>query len=535
MQKNNWRNAIWSTLDREWNLIIIGGGITGAGIFHEAVRSGLRALLVEAHDFGSGTSSRSSKLVHGGLRYLKNGQFLLTYESIRERELLLGEARGLVNPLSFLLATYKYNKPPSWIFGLGLIIYDLLAMKWGHRHYDAIDITDLCPLLNQNNLTGGYRYFDAQTDDARLVFRLIQETTDEGGTAINYAPVIAILTQGSKKVCGVVIRDDSSLDHACRTIEIKATVVINATGAWSDDIRNLNPLANQAITDKNLRKLRGSHIVLPFSRLPLTRAVSFMHPKDHRFIFAIPWEGVTLVGTTDVDHKKEMQTEIAISNDEYEYLLEGIQDIFPFGNISEDDIQSTFSGVRPVIGTGKVDPSRESREHRIILEKGLLTITGGKLTTFRRMARDTLRAIANYFPRMVENPQRKTILSEFSKDDSIPPYIDKNIKLRLFGRYGKHVINFIDSINPDELDKDSTYPSLIPEIRWAAKNEGVIHLDDLLLRRVRVGITDFLHGLKHINQIQKITKEELNWDDIHWQQELSTYKKLIKTYYNIKQ
>src|SRR5512134_1381266 len=186
MWTQGWRERLWSELDRSWDLIVIGGGITGAGILREAVRAGLRALLVEGHDFASGTSSRSSKLVHGGFRYLKNGQIKLTLESVRERERLLKEGRGLVNPLGFLLANYHGDAIPGWVFGAGLVFYDLLAFQWGHRRYDAYDMHDLCPPLAQEGLTGGYRYFDAQTDDARLVLRLIQESVGGGGAALNY-------------------------------------------------------------------------------------------------------------------------------------------------------------------------------------------------------------------------------------------------------------------------------------------------------------------------------------------------------------
>ena len=169
MWTSGWRERVWSSLDQPWDLIVIGGGITGAGILREAARIGLRALLVEAHDFASGTSSRSSKLVHGGFRYLQNAQIRLVRQSVRERERLLKEARGLVNPLGFLLVNYSGDSIPDWVFGAGLAVYDLLALKWGHCHYDAYDIREFYHSLREEGLLGGYRYFDAQTDDARLV------------------------------------------------------------------------------------------------------------------------------------------------------------------------------------------------------------------------------------------------------------------------------------------------------------------------------------------------------------------------------
>ncbi|HTP07060.1 MAG TPA: FAD-dependent oxidoreductase, partial [Anaerolineae bacterium] len=174
MWNNNWREQIWSDLDQPWDLIVIGGGITGAGILREASRAGLKTLLVEGHDFASGTSSRSSKMVHGGLRYLRNAQFRLTVDSVHERERLLREGRGLIEPLSFLIAGYLGDRPPSWVFGMGLMVYDVLGRRWAHHHFDAPQLQELAPQITGRDLVGGYQYYDAQTDDARLVLRVIR-------------------------------------------------------------------------------------------------------------------------------------------------------------------------------------------------------------------------------------------------------------------------------------------------------------------------------------------------------------------------
>ena len=207
MWEQGWRERAWSRLEEPWDLIVIGGGITGAGILREATRAGLRTVLVEAGDFARGTSSRSSKLVHGGLRYLKNAQVNLTIESVHERERLLREGRGLVSPLGFLIPSFRGDRTPGWVFGLGLVIYDLLALKWGHRHYDAHGLLDLCPVLASEGLAGGYRYIDATTDDARLVLRVLREAVRAGGLALNYAPVEGLLTRRTGQVCGVIVRD----------------------------------------------------------------------------------------------------------------------------------------------------------------------------------------------------------------------------------------------------------------------------------------------------------------------------------------
>ena len=193
MWNKNWRESAWDRLDEEFDLIVIGGGICGAGILREAVRAGLKAVLFEQGDFGSGTSSRSSKLVHGGLRYLNNAQFKLTWESVHEREHLLKEGRGLVTPLPFVMANFRRDKTPGWIFGAGLTMYDFMALKWNHASYEPKGLRDLVPQLSSPDLISGFRYFDAQTDDARLVLRVLLEATQEGGLALNYARVEGLL------------------------------------------------------------------------------------------------------------------------------------------------------------------------------------------------------------------------------------------------------------------------------------------------------------------------------------------------------
>lgn len=232
---DGWRNRAWENVDQEWDLIIIGGGITGAGVLRQAVDAGFKALLVEAHDFGSGTSSRSSKLVHGGLRYLKTAQLRMIFESIREREYLLEQGRGLVTPLGFLYARLQGDHMPGWIFGLGLCAYDLMARQWQHRAYDVLDMRELCPPLSSPALRGGYRFFDAQTDDARLVLRLLRDSVESGGMALNYTRAVDLLRTREGRVTGVLLQDTSG--NSQRTAEVKASVVINATGAWVDEMR----------------------------------------------------------------------------------------------------------------------------------------------------------------------------------------------------------------------------------------------------------------------------------------------------------
>ncbi len=523
---NATRQQLWADLSRPWDILIIGGGITGAGILREASRAGLRALLVEANDFASGTSSRSSKMVHGGLRYLKNAQVKLTVESVRERERLQREARGLVTPLSFLMANFQGDAIPGWVFGLGLIAYDALALQWGHRRYDAYDMKDLCPVLRQENLQGGYRYFDAQTDDARLVLRLIEEAGQAGGAALNYAGVTRLLRTQSGRVCGAVVQDTAP-DGAERTAEVQAGVVINAAGAWADDLRQ------QVGGRPRLRKLRGSHLIFPAQRLPLTRAVSFLHPKDDRPVFAFPWEGVTLLGTTDVDLAGPLTADPAISPAEIEYLLQAVQSVFPCQELGPDDIQATYAGVRPVIDTGQADPSKESREHVLWSENGLLTVAGGKLTTFRLMALDALRRVAPHLPGRPRFSARQRVFEAAPVELPQADHLSPAARLRLVGRHGRQAGNLLAAARPGEIQSIGATPALWAELRWAARGEAVVHLDDLLLRRVRLGLLLPRGGQDCLDDLRPIVQPELGWDDERWADEAARYGDLWEACYHL--
>lgn len=518
MWKKGWRDQAWADLEQPWDIIIIGGGITGAGIFREATAGGMRVLLAEEHDFSSGTSSRSSKLVHGGLRYLKNAQIKVTYEAVRERELFMRQGRGLVNQLGFLLTCYKGDSIPPWVFRIGLIIYDILAMKWGHRYYDSYDMKELSPMLSEEGLRGGFRYFDAQTDDSRLVLRLIQEGAADGGTALNYSKVRDLLRDRTGRVCGVALEDMSG---GGRTAEVKAKVVINAAGAWADDLRE------KIGAERRLRRLRGSHLVLPYSRLPLTRAVSFIHPKDGRPVFAFPWEGTTLVGTTDLDYVGPMRTDTSITSEEVEYLLDGMRRFFPEQELVEQDIRCTFSGIRPVVDTGKKNPSKESREHVLWRESGLLTVTGGKLTTFRLMALGALKATRLFPGKPLREKNVFNAPPEWLEIDGIKPASRR----RLLGRYGDNTPDLVESAMDGEIAPIGDSAFLWAELRWAARSEAVLHLDDLLLRRVRIGLLLPDGGLPWMDRVRSIVQPELGWDDAKWESELDTYTNLWKKYY----
>jgi glycerol-3-phosphate dehydrogenase len=526
MWGKGWREKTRSELDQAWDLIIIGGGITGAGILREATRLGLRALLVERRDWSWGTSSRSSKLVHGGLRYLKEGRVLLTRASVQERERLLEEGPGLIDPLGFLLATYKGDRPGRWTYSAGLSIYDLLALQWTHRHYTAGDFQMLAPHISPEGLEGGFRYGDAQTDDARLVLRIIREAVADGGTALNYTAAEALLRDRSAHaapVTGVRLRDETN-GHR---VDVYGRVVMNATGAWADELRA------QAGAPPRMRPLRGSHLVFPEWRLPVAQAVGFLHPLDRRPVFIFPWEGITLVGTTDVDHEQPLDEEPRISPQEVAYLMAAVESQFPSLGLTLDNVVSTFAGVRPVIGSGKADPSKEARDHVVWQENGLLTVTGGKLTTFRLIALDALRAVHDRLPEMPPLDDQVPVLDAVDPDLLVGDRLGEAARRRLLGRYGADAPSLVAAAEDGELEAIPGTQTLWAELRWAAREEGVVHLDDLLLRRVRLGHVLPQGGRALLPRIRTICQPELGWDDDQWAEAEAAYLALWQQAYGL--
>ncbi len=526
MWARDWREAAWERLAEPWDLIVVGGGITGAGVLREAVRLGLRTLLVEKRDFAWGTSSRSSKLVHGGLRYLKQGRLRLTRASVQERQRLLEEGPGLIDPLGFLLATYKGDHPGRWTYSAGLSVYDLLALQWTHRHYSSQDFQMLAPHLTQIGLEGGFHYGDAQTDDARLVLRVIREAvaSGPGALALNYLAVEGLICD-EDTVTGVRLRDQVTGSSA----EAIARVVVNATGAWSDALRT------EVGAPARMRPLRGSHLIFPAWRLPVAQAVGFLHPVDARPVFIFPWEGITLVGTTDVDHDQDVEGEPSISAAEVAYLMAAVEYRFPCLELTLDDVLSTFAGVRPVVATGKVDPSKESRDHVVWEERGLLTVAGGKLTTFRLLALDVLKAVGHRLPDLPPVDEQASVLDAVDVDFCGAEQLHDAARRRLLGRYGAEAPALVAAAEAGELDAVPGTQVLWAELRWAARAEGVVHLDDLLLRRVRLGHLLPEGGKESMDRVRAICQAELGWDDERWRAEEASYLALWQSSYSLPQ
>ncbi len=532
-QTFNDRQALWQALtqgDTTWDVVIVGGGIIGAGILREAARRGLKALLVEQGDFASGTSSRSSKMVHGGLRYISHGDIALTRDSLRERERLLREAPGLIDRMGYYFTLKKGQFPGRLPFGILLSLYDRLAGIKNHRFFDNAALKQQFAGIGGERMNGAMYYTDTVTDDARLVLRVLQESIGAGGCALNYVRAASLLKTAGE-VSGVLLDNTESGER----VELQCKSVISATGAWADKLRNaVNP-------EKRIRPLRGSHIVLPMAKLPVTDALTLFHPQDKRPVFIFPWEGTTVIGTTDLDHTHSLDEEPVISQQELDYLLGAVHALFPQHALTREDIISTWSGVRPVIGSEKSrDPSKERRDHAVWCDHGLVTVSGGKLTTFRLIALDAINAAAPYIANKaptetddrvfkapgIEPEELAGLLPPHSQNDQ-----NRARARRLIGRYGGHARRLLEEAPEAERTPIENTSFCLAECRWAAANESVVHLDDLLLRRTRLGALLHGGGEALFPRLENLCAETLGWNAQRWAQEEARYRDIWTHYY----
>jgi len=497
-----------------WDLLVVGGGITGAGLFLEAARRGHKVLLVEARDFAWGSSSRSSKLVHGGMRYLKQLRIGLTRTLLVERDRLLSEVPGLVDPLGFLLPQYRHRALDLLGYGVGVTCYDLLRGRlkgWSWR--SAADVERLVPGVARGGLVGGIEYLDAVTDDARLVLRVLREGAAAGGVALSYVRVEALVQEGGR-VVGAEMRDEVTGAGAA----VRARVVVNATGAGVDGVRAL-------VGERpRLRPLRGAHLVLSALRLPLSHAVACRHPRDGRYVYVLPWEGAVLLGCTDVDHGGRDNMEPRATAQEVEYLLDFSDHWLPGLGLREADVLGTFAGVRPVVGRGRRATHEEPRDSVVWEESGLLTVISGKLTAFRSTVRQALASAARHLPESRHPDSRRPYFTSAGAAGAggVAALPEARAR-RLLGRYGPDAPAAVAAAGPDELHPVPGTDVLWAELRWGAQAEGVVHLDDLLLRRAPVGLLLPRGGVDVLPRVRTLCQAALGWDDETWDREVERY------------
>jgi glycerol-3-phosphate dehydrogenase len=517
-----WRERALAGLAEQLDVLVIGGGITGAGVFHDAALRGLRVALVERGDFACGTSSRSSKLIHGGLRYLKRMQLGITRTACRERDLLALANPHLVWPVRFLYPSYAHDATPGWQVNLGLAMYDHLTPAH-HRHeqVEASAALDLTPLLAEPGLEFGLLYDDAAADDARLVLAVIAAGVLAGGRAVNYASVEELCFDARKQVCGARVRDlESDTLH-----EARAHVVVNATGVWCDEIR---VLAGEGTA--RLRPSRGSHLLFPQRRLPLDLAVTGLSPDDGRPVFSVPHPEGTLVGTTDLFHFDALESPRP-SAEEVAYLLRFARHTFPAARLQRSDIVGVFAGVRPVLSSTAATPSAASREEAVWEERGLLSTAGGKLTTFRATAEKVTDAALELLPekrREHARPVRTAAAAlpwacqpEAALAAVVQAGVTRKVAEGLVRRLGALALPLASSAERDALRPLEGAADLCSaELLWHLQYGGVVHLEDLLLRRVRLGMWQPRRCLELAPGLRSVLRRAVRWSVPRWHAEL---------------
>jgi glycerol-3-phosphate dehydrogenase len=495
-----------TTADILWDVIVIGGGASGLGTAVEAASRGYKTLLLEAHDYAKGTSSRSTKLVHGGVRYLAQGHLHLVKESLHERGLLKRNAPHLVHELGFLIATYQGWRWP--FYGIGLKLYDLLAGKLNLRPSRALGRQAALahvPTLKADGLKGGILYFDGQFDDSRLAITLLRTLEDQGGVALNAAPVTGLIKQDGR-VTGVRFTDsETGAAH-----EAQGRVVINATGIFVDAVRRLD----DADAAPMLTPSQGVHIVIDRRFLPGDTALMVPKTSDGRVLFAVPWHGRTLIGTTDTP-VPEISLEPRALDSEIDFILKTAGDYLDPAP-QRSDILSIFAGLRPLVKAEAADTKSLSREHALsVSDSGLITLTGGKWTTYRRMGEDTINLAV--------------------VEAKLTPWAGVTAGLHLHGWledggvYGSDRAD-VDALPGGDIRLHPELPYTEAEVRWAVRFEQARTVEDVLARRLRALLLDAAVSVAMAPRVAGVMAEELDRDKAWQTVQVETYTALARGY-----
>ena len=523
------------------DLLVIGGGITGAAIARDAALRGFRAALVEKGDFGSGTSSVSSRLIHGGLRYLEQYDLHLVLEASRERRVLLRIARHLVHPLPFLFPVYRGARVPAWKLPCGLWLYDLLAAFRNvrlHRWLGRKATLRLEPGLRERDLRAAGLYYDAQTDDARLVLATMRSAAQAGALVASYAEAVSLLKPDGL-VRGATVRD--LLGEETRVV--RALVVVNACGPWVDAVRRLD--APDA--DPLLRLTKGAHVAVPRQRLGNTHAVTLTSPIDGRVMFVLPWadSDQSYIGTTDTDEDVSPD-EVRATAEDVIYLLRSANAFFPQARLSPNDVVATWAGLRALLRPdGNLAPSQVSREHRITESaSGLLTIAGGKLTTHRAMAQELVDRVAARLraldgrPRAPRPPTHRLPLPGGETTDLeglIKAAVERGASdataRHLVGTYGSEaaaVLNLVDKDRALGGRIVAGRPELWAEVVHAVEREMAVRLSDVLVRRLHLFYKTRDQAVPASSAVADRLAAALGWDGARRAEEVAAYLHLVK-------
>jgi glycerol-3-phosphate dehydrogenase len=526
---------------QHFDLIVIGGGITGAGIAQDAASRGLTVLLVDKGDFASGTSSKSTKLIHGGLRYLQNLQVMVTLESLRERELQQQLAPHMVWTVPFIVPTYSNERFKALKIGIGLWIYDIMAMvdrKRRHRKLSASKVSALCPGIRSTGLTGGFVYSDCRTDDARHTLEVIKSACAHGAVALNYTSVFDFLKEKGR-IVGVRLASEEG------PYDVYGSVVVNATGVWMQRVSELTGTPSNT----QVAPAKGIHITLSPERLPIQAAMIVPSAHDDRFCFAVPWYDSIVVGTTDTEYSGSLE-DVQVTPEEVQYCLDALNKLFPDAHYTTADVTGSYAGLRPLIRDANAKSTAEiSRHHR--LERaadGLISIGGGKLTTYRRMAKETVDHVVEAL-RETDADRKigkcvtaKMPLSGWSfgenANDGIRTLegvahqdlgLDADIAHYLPTVYGKNTEALLGLIVGDQRDLtyrlSANHPHIAAQVVFAVRFEAAKTIEDVLARRIRLTITDRKAALAAAETVASLMKDELKWSAQETAAQLTRFRK----------
>lgn len=536
------RDSILGHLTAEvFDLAIIGGGITGAGVARDAASRGMKVALIEARDFAEGTSSRSSKLIHGGIRYLENLEFGLVFEALSERRLLFEIAPHLVHPLRFVLPLYKGNRVGMFKMGLGMWLYDALSMFEApelHERLDAHESSERLPQLKRDNLLGSYVYSDAYMDDARLVIETLRSAVQQGATCINY-----VSADDADFVEGKISSIGCTEKLSGRRIHVRAKHFVSTVGPWTDLVapRLVGEWRNI------LRPSKGVHLTFDRRRFNLPEAVVMAADNDKRIVFGIPRHEMIIIGTTDTDFKDD-PADVSATPEDVDYILRVAGEYFPGAKLKGSDIISSYAGVRPLVDDGSESESKTSREHLILHDPRNVTfVAGGKYTTYRLMAQQTMEAALAAYTledqvRFGKNKTKEPInplatnesideslrfAGDWSKDFSL----GRNDVMELIWRHGEEALEILENelrhrALPIGLSSEEKYWAL--EARHAIHQTMCMNLVDFYARRTHLFLARADHGLIHIAMLSKVFAHELGWSDAKRQEEAAGLQAYIR-------
>ncbi len=512
-----------------YDVIVIGGGITGAGIAQDAAARGMRTLLLEKGDFASGTSSKSTKLIHGGLRYLQSLQFAVTLESVRERQRQQKLAPHLVHAVPFVIPLYRGQNLKNLKVSIGLWIYDLMAGFAGNRFHKRIATAEVlrrCPGIRREGLVGGLLYYDCRTDDARHTLEVVKSAREHGAEALNYARVVALVKQGGR-VVGVDYVDEMSDPQGQSPVRARARVVVNATGVWTQKTEELSGGGSGT----EVVPAKGIHVTVSRARLPIDCAMIVPSVHDKRFCFAVPWYDAVVIGTTDTEYHGDLE-EIKVEDGEVAYVLDAVNAMFPEAGLTEADLTGRFAGLRPLIRQAGARSTADLSRQHVLHETadGLISIAGGKLTTYRPMAAETVDLVARRLSQAGSGFSAcrtdRIMLGGWQSGDDIDHLIERfqeearelglprETALYLPAVYGKRTQAILELVRGDRALAATVapgHPYIFAQVVYAVEYEAARTISDVIARRIRLSITDAQAADAAADAVSKVMAARLAW------------------------